>query len=405
MEDQDLSAETTGPSEPTMEALLREQGTLRERLDAREVVWVRVVQAHEKGVLVDIGEKHEGVIPVPDFAPDELPAPGSRIPAILVSRGRDDRSAILSTKKARTQLGWDLAAKAFQEKTRVRGRVTAAVKGGFLVDVNGVGAFLPSSLADLRPVRKPQSMVGTGVRCIILELNAEKKQLVLSRAAVLEEEARKRKDKLLESIKPGDVRIGRVIHCAQAGIFVDLGGVEGCVPTAELAWKEPEKAQAAVAHGAKLRLKVLRIDAETGKITLGAKQLTPNPADALRKKYPLKSVLSGKVLALQPEGVRVRVSEGVTAFCPADELQADGKPAAGERDFGQRRAPKGPPPNILWPKVGDEVKGVVLGVHLPTCEVTLSIRRYEDAQDRKRVAKYLKGPPPLTLGQILTSEE
>jgi len=400
--------------EPTMESLLNEQATFRQRLDGREVVWVKVIQIQEKGVMVDIGEKHEGVIPVSDFEAGAVPIVGARIPAVLQAPGRDERSAQLSYKKARAQLGWDQALKAFNEKARVRGRVTSAIKGGFMVDVGGVSAFLPSSLADLRPVRKPQAMVGTGVRCVILEINQEKKQLILSRKAVLDEEVNKRRDKLLAKIKIGDVIIGRATHAVPAGVFVNLGGVEGFVPTAELAWKDPEKAREGITHGHKMRLRVLRIEREAGKITLGVKQLLANPADALRKKYPAKGIVSGKVSEVLPEGVRVKIAENVTAMCQIAELPMKETPIEGDRMDGGRgrdrgrdreRDAKAVAANAIWPKVGDEVKGVVIGINQTTFEVSISIRRFEEMQDRKRVAKYLKGSPRLTLGQILSPEE
>ncbi|MBI3549488.1 MAG: S1 RNA-binding domain-containing protein [Elusimicrobia bacterium] len=406
-----ISNEPAG--EATMESLLKEQASFRQRLDGREIVWVKVVQVKEKGVMVDIGEKHEGVIPVSDF--DEAPAAGTKVPAVLVAPGRDERPAQLSHKKAKQTIGWEHAQKAFTDKARVRGKVTSAIKGGFMVDVGGVSAFLPASLADLRPVRKPQAMVGTGVRCVILEVNQSKKQLVLSRKAVLEEEVKKRRDKLVSKLKVGSVMIGRVTHSTPAGVFVNVGGVEGFVPTAELAWKEPEKARQTIAPGQKLRLRVTRIETETGKITLGAKQLLANPADALRKKFPLKTVISGKVSEVLPDGVKVQIADGVIAFAPVAELPSNAVPEARDdrdRDRGRPRDQrtrerdfKTLAAHAIWPKVGDEVKGNVLGINAATFELTVSIRRYEEAQDKKRVAKYLKDPPRLTLGQILSQEE
>jgi len=405
-------------TESTMEALLQDQATFVERLKAREVVWVKVVQIQDKSVLVDIGEKQEGTIPEAEFGTRSTPAAGSRIPAVLVHFGRDNKPAVLSYKKARQELGWKQAEKAFQDKARVRGTVLSSVKGGFMVDVGGVSAFLPASLADLRPVRKPQVMIGTGVRCYILELHAEKKQLVVSRKAVLEEEVKKRKDKLLSALKPGEVRIGRVTHVAAGtGAFVDLGGLEALLATPDVAWKDAEKALAAMTPGQKLRVKVLRIDAGAGKVAVGARQLTPNPADALRRKYPPKATVKGKISELkQPDGVKLQLSDGGLAFCSAAELPQKENPNAKpgereqERDFRGRdrergRPAKQEPANPIWPAVGDAVTAVVLGIKPDTFEISVSIRRFEDMQDRKRVAQYMKVAPKLTLGQLLSPED
>ncbi|MBI4423303.1 MAG: S1 RNA-binding domain-containing protein [Elusimicrobia bacterium] len=397
--------------EPTMEGLLAAAAQFQEKLRAREVVWVKVVQLASDNVLVDIGEKHEAVIPVAEFPADAKPAVGSRVPAVLVHGGRGDSPAVLSCKKARGQLGWSQAVKAHQEKARVRGSVTQAIKGGFIVDVSGVQAFLPASLADLRPVRKPETMVGSGVRCYIIEVHADKRQLVLSRKAVLEEEVNKRRVKLLGKLKVGDVMIARIGSATAAGVAVNLGGVDGFIGNADVAWKEPEKAKAALKHGDKLRVKVLRVDAAAGRIACGIRQLTANPADQIKKKYPAKTVVKGKIVQVTPEGVRIQLAEHVTAFCPVNELPTEGS-AQDEvehgREYGrdQRRGPPRnvPPAPVIWPKQDAEVSAVVLGVNFNTFEPSVSIRRFEEAQDRKRVQRYLKGAPPLTLGQLLTPE-
>ncbi|MFA6029242.1 MAG: S1 RNA-binding domain-containing protein [Elusimicrobiota bacterium] len=385
----------------SMKELLQEQSDFESKLEKREVVWVKVIQALPEHVLVDIGEKREAVIPGSEFPADERPAAGRRVPAVLVSRGRGDKPTTLSTAKARWKLGWEQAVKAYEEKARVRGRVTSAIKGGFLVDVGGVTGFLPSSLADLRPVRDPKTMIGTGVRCVIIELNKDKGQIVLSRRAVLEEETTKRKAKLLDELKVGEIRIGRVLRVNENGLFVDIGGLEALVPTAEIAWKDAEGAKAKVERGQKIRARVLRIEKETGKVALGVKQLTPHPADSVRKRHPVKSIVKGKVSEILADGVRVKLSEHENAFCTVEELPVDG--VEPPRDRFERRSrdefrPVLPP---LWPKVGEEVSGIVLGVHPTTFEVSISIRRYEAIQDRKRVAQYLKAAPPLTLGQLL----
>lgn len=395
--------------EPSMEGLLAAAAEFQEKLRAREVVWVKVVQVSAENVLVDIGEKQEAVIPVSEFPANAKPAAGARIPAILVHGARGETPAVLSTKKARGQLGWTQALKAHQEKARVRGNVTQAIKGGFLVDVAGVQAFLPASLADLRPVRKPETLVGSGVRCYILEVDQGKKQLVLSRKAVLEEELKKRKSKLLERIKLGEIMIARIGPSNPAGVSVNLGGVDAFIANQDVAWRDQEKAKAALKYGDKVRVKVLRIEAEAGKIACGIKQLSASPADQIKKRYPPKSVVKGKIVQVSPEGVRIQIAENVTAFCEVNELPREGHDfdeGREGRDGRDRRPPRreGPPPNVIWPKQDAEVSAIVLGVNYTTFEVTASIRRFEEIQDKKRVQRYLKGAPPLTLGQLLTPD-
>lgn len=392
------------PETQTMESLLQEQSEFESKLERRDIAWVKVISVSGGSVLVDIGEKREAVIPASEFPAEDPPSAGKRVAAVLVSRGRGEKPTLLSAAKARWKLGWDAVVKAFEEKARVRGRVTSAVKGGFLVDIGGVGGFLPSSLSDLRPVRNPQSMVGTGVRCYIIELNKDKGQLVLSRKAVLDEEVRKRKEKLFSALKVGQIRIGRVVRAGEPGLFVDIGGLEGIVHTSDIAWKDPEGAKAKTERGKKVRVRVLRVEPEAERVALGIKQLLPHPGDAVRKKHPLKSVVRGKVAEITPEGVRVRVSESETAFCPVAELPVDGVEIPRDRSERYDRSAKAPQLPPIWPKPGEEVAGLVIGVRATTFEVELSIKRYEAIQDRKRVAQYTKAAPPLTLGQLLNPD-
>ncbi|MDD5655684.1 MAG: S1 RNA-binding domain-containing protein [Elusimicrobia bacterium] len=380
-----------GPEgEVTMEALLASQDELQHKLSGKQVVWVKVVSVTKDYVLADIGEKNEGGVPVGEFAQEgegcapRLPAPGQRIPVMRAGSARKDGHTLLSYKRARAELGWEAAVKSFREKGRVRGRIVSAIKGGFLVDVAGVTGFLPASLADLRPVRNPARMTGTGVRCYVIEVNESKRQLVLSRKAVLEEEAAKRRAQLLAELRVGEVRIGRVVHVGASGVVVDIGGIEGCVRMADVCWGEP-KLPAGLERGAKVKVKILAKPADdkaSEPLLLGIKQLTPNPADGLRRKFPPKTVVKGKVSEVSERGVKIALEGGVAAFC----APADCDPAAGY-------------------KPGDPVSAVVFAVNAATLELSVSINKFEEIKDRKRMAQYLKAPPPLTLGQLLSPEK
>lgn len=381
------------PSGETMESLLAQQAAVTQKLAEKQVTWVKVIQVTKSQVLVDIGEKREGVIALAEFTGDlsdpkkpaegKPPVVGQRIPVLLVSGGRGG-VPVLSYKKAKAEIGWQAAAKAFAEKARVRGRVVSAIKGGFLVDVGGVSAFLPASLADLRPVRVPARLVGSGVRCTIIELNEAKKQLVLSRKAVLEEEVSKRREKILLELRIGEIRIGRVVQSGPAGLVVDIGGLEGLVRAADIAWGAPKAP--AQARGAKVRVKVLAKpegpSKEEERVLLGIKQLTPNPADAIRKKFPLKSVVQGKVVEAGPAGVRIAVDDRYFAVSPKAECDAE---------------------TVYKP--GVSLSAIVTGVDVNTFDLIVSINKFDEIRDRKKIAQYLKPPRPLTLGQLLSPEQ
>lgn len=367
-------------NEVSMETLMAEQDAISEKLTTRQVVWVKVIQVTKDQVLVDTGEKREAVIPLSEFGPGESPAAGQRIPAVRVGPAKGPQSSVLSYRKAKTELAWEAAVKAFAEKSRVRGRVVSAIKGGFMVDVGGLSAFLPASLADLRPVREPARLVQTGVRCYIIELNEAKKQAVLSRKAVLVEENSKRRDKLLSELRVGEVKIGRILHAGPVGLTLDIGGIEGLVRTADIVWGAPKTLPTHV-RGAKLRVKVLALPAAAGeRVSLGIKQLSPNPADALRKKHPIKSIVRGKIVSAAPEGVQIRLDDGTPAFATAVD--------AGE--------------NV--PKAGESVSAVIVGIDVQNFHILVSLEKYNEIQDRKRLAQYLKAPAPLTLGQLLSPD-
>ncbi|MFA6317959.1 MAG: S1 RNA-binding domain-containing protein [Elusimicrobiota bacterium] len=406
----ETALEAAPEPEESMESLLAQQSKFSEMLKGRKPVWVKVIQVTKDAVLVDIGEKREGAVPLSEFGPAPAkpvpakPAPakpspaepkegeetgaapegrrlavGQRIPVVLMGPIRSDRATLLSYRKAREALSWEAALKAHSEKSRVRGVVTSHVKGGFIVDLGGVRAFLPASLADLRPVRAPERMVKTGVRCYILEVNQSKKQVVLSRKAVLEEDAAKRRAKTLSELRVGEVRIGRVVHAGAEGLLVDIGGLEGCVKPEDIGWGKP-KPPSDYSRGTKLKVKVLGKPAEgsADKVSLGIKQLSPNPADGLRRKFPPKAVIRGRVVEATAAGVLLKLEDGTAGFChPADCVE------------GQTY------------KEGEAVSGVVSSVDGTNLRVNVSLRKLDDMKERKRMASYLKPPPPLTLGELL----
>ncbi len=380
-------AAAEGGEEMTMEALLAQQAVTTEKLADRKVAWVKVIAVTKDAVLVDVGEKNEGSIPLSEFVGDlaepkgAAPTPGQRVPVVKAGGRTKTGQAVLSHLKAKTELGWEMAVKAHAEKQRVRGQVVSSVKGGFLVDVQGVQAFLPASLADLRPVRDPKKMVGTGVRCYVIEVNPSKRQLVLSRRAVLEEEAGKRRVKIVEELRSGEVRIGRVVRVSAEGMVVDIGGLEGAVRPQDMAWGKPDPS--AFERGQKLKVKVLSKPEKEGEpLLLGVKQLLPNPTDALKRRFPPRATVSGKITEVGAHGVRFAVDPKTNAFVPAAECDTD----------------------IVY-KIGDPIKAIVLGVDFANFELRASTLKYSEVHDRKRVAQYMKAPPPLTLGQLLSPEK
>lgn len=385
----DPEPENPEPIEGESMASLMAEAESRESKKTTGIRWAPVIQILKDQVLVDVGEKREGSIPLSDFSevqspadapPAKLPKVGDRIPVILARAGSGLKPSVFSYRKAKAELAWQELVSAFDKKSRVRGKIVSAIKGGFLVDLGGVSAFLPSSLADLRPVRKPETMIHTGVRCYVIELNAVRRQAVISRKAVLEEELSQRKAKALSVLRVGQVCLGRVVRADASGLLMDLGGLEGFVAAADVAWGAP-KPPTGFERGSKQRVKILGLPKEGEKIALGLKQLQPNPSWALGKKHPPKSVVSGEVREATPAGVAIKLKDSSPAFCRAGDC----------------------PEGRQW-KAGEKVSAVVLGVDDVNMRLNVSIARYEDIEDKKRVKNYLKPPPPLTLGQLLAPD-
>jgi len=368
------SEESISESGESMQSLLDQQELLSKKLSERQVAWVKVIQVTDKEVMVDIGEKQDGAVALSEF--EKAPAAGQRVPVVLLSRRGP--GVALSHKQAVLEIGWQTCRKAYEEKSRVRGRVKAAIKGGFLVDVGGVPGFMPASLSDLRPVRNPERMVGTGVRCAIVEINEAKKQVVISRKAVLEEESNKRREKILAELRPGQVRIGRIVRTGSSGVGVDIGGLEGFIRLSDLAWGKPD--MKSYERGTKLRVKVLsKPEGGDAPVLFSAKQLLPNPADAVARKYPPKMIVKAEILESLPDGIKLKIGEKQAAFCPLRECEE-----------GAAYKP------------GSRVSAVVLGVHPETFDVTVSLKRYAEIEGRKKAAQYLAPPKPLTLGDLLS---
>jgi len=388
----DVLEEEAG-DEGTMHGLLAEAEAQSVKLSSKEVTFVKVVSVAGGSVLVNVGERLEGAVPASDFPAGRLPNVGDEIPVVLIKRGSSDRNAQLSHKKAREEVGWKRLTESFEGKRRVTGKIERSVKGGFLVDIDGVSAFLPLSLADRRPLQKGTTLTGKTSPFVIVEMDPASRRLVVSRKQVLEEDLQHQKRKRIASLRPGQVLDGKVSSLSPTAAAVDLGGLEGLVALADLSWKPAAHPKDVVRIGQKVRVKVLHLAPDELKISLGLRQLQENPADALRRRYKPGMKVKGKVLEVTDHGVSVELSPDLKGFVPA-------------RDFEQRarRGEPPPPPLPMNQKPGETVGAVVEGVNPKTFELLLSLRKFDQIEERETVKKYMKGAPRLTLGDLLRPE-
>lgn len=379
-EETKITEETTNEAEMTMDELIAQQESLSEQLNKREIVEVTVVQITGDYLLVDTGAKKEGAIAVSEFDGKTLPAVGDKVSAVLVKRGSDERHSILSHKKALEMKGWDLCKTAYENKERVKGVILQTVKGGYIVEVLGVNGFMPLSLSELHTAYKHYLPVGAKIKAVIVEFSKEKQKLIISRKQVLEEDEAVRRTEVLGQIKEGEVLRVVVAKVDKDRLFLRFHGIEGVVNLENIAWKEPEAAVANYRRGQRLKAKLLKLDKETPRLEFGLKQLFLNPADALKRRYPYKSSVKATVTKVDAEnGVECTIGKNNTkGFIGPFEMG---------RDFNAN--------------VGDVITALVVGVDPETFTVNLSVKKYDQVQNRKVVAQYLKEAPRPTLGQLL----
>lgn len=325
-----------------------------------DVVTGTIVQVRDDEVLVDIGAKSEGVIPLRELnccpVDDQLVKVGDTV-EIMVLKVEDNEGRIICSKqKADSRKALVEIEKSFQNSEVISGKVTEVVKGGLLVDV-GVRAFLPASHVDRRFVEKLDQFVGQVIEARIIEFNPSKPRVVLSRKQVLEERAAKQKQELLSTIQVGDTRRGEVRRLTNFGAFVDLGGIDGLLHVSEMAWYRVNHPSEIVSEGDVIDVYILGVDLEKEKISLGLKQIIPNPWDNVEEKYPAGSIVTGKVVRLAPFGAFVELEPGVDALVHLSQL-------------ANRRIAKAD--EVV--KVGEQIQAKVIEVKGQDKRISLSIR-------------------------------
>jgi len=311
------------PADQEMTAEQMEKGL--PRLRRGSIVTGTVVQIRDNEVLVDVGAKAEGVIPLNELSyrpftdPSEVVSVGQEVQVMVLRPENEEGNPLLSKKRADRRATWDRLEAAFASGEEIEGEVTGVVKGGLLVDV-GARGFVPASLVERGYVEDLNAYVGRKLRLRVIELDRAKNKLVLSQRAILEEEYEKQRQATWESLEPGQVRKGIVRRLTNFGAFVDLGGVDGLLHVSELSWGRVEHPQDVLSEGQEIEVKVLGVNREEGKVSLGRKQLLPNPWDTAEEHYPVGSIVEGKVLRFAPFGVFVEVEPGVEGLVHISQL-------------------------------------------------------------------------------------
>ena len=283
----------------------------------------RIISIENDMVLVDVGLKSEGHVPLKEFispGEDSDIKPGDEVDVFVERLENNNGEAMLSREKARREESWVLLEKSFSDEERVTGIIFGRVKGGFTVDLNGAVAFLPGSQVDIRPVRDISPLMGTPQPFQILKMDRKRGNIVVSRRAVLEESRAEERSKLISQLTEGQVLEGVVKNITDYGAFVDLGGVDGLLHVTDIAWRRVNHPSEVLQIGQSMKVQVIRFNAETQRISLGLKQLETDPWEGVEAKYPSGTKFTGRVTNITDYGAFVELEPGVEGLVHVSEM-------------------------------------------------------------------------------------
>ena len=330
-----------------------------------DVVSGKVVRIDQDEVLVDIGYKSEGVIPSNELSirktvkPSEEVELGEEIDALVLTKEDQEGRLILSKKRARFEKAWRRIERAADSGEPVEGTVIEVVKGGLILDL-GVRGFLPASLVDIRRVQNLDEFMGQKLECKVIELNRSRNNVVLSRRAVLEEERKEVREQILGRLQPGQVVEGKISNIVDFGAFVDLEGIDGLIHISELSWSHVNHPSEVVSISDTVRVKVLDIDRDRQRISLGLKQTQEDPWQRVLNEYKEGDVVEGKVTKIVAFGAFVQILPGVEGLVHISEL-------------AQHHVES--PAEVVRP--GDELQVKILEVDDSRRRLSLSVKRVE----------------------------
>src|SRR5438128_1420748 len=324
------------------------------------IVKGRILEVRPREVLVDIGYKSEGVIPLSEFDDPEAIQVGDEVEVLLERLENEDGMVVLSKAKAAHKQNWDKIVKVFQGDGLIKGKVKSVVKGGLVVNI-GVEAFLPGSQIDIIPPKDLQQYVGNTYEFKIVKINDDRKNVVLSRREIIEQERSDKRQKFLDSVQIGDTVSGTVKNLTDFGAFIDLDGMDGLLHITDMTWGRLGHPSELLKVGQQLEVQVLDINKEKERVSLGLKQTQRNPWDQIEERFPAGQKVKGKITNLVPYGAFVELEEGVEGLIHVSELS------------WTKRIMR--PSDIL--SVGQEVEAVVLGVNKEEQKISLGLRQLE----------------------------
>jgi small subunit ribosomal protein S1 len=361
-----------------LESFDREQAAeaAAQAFDDTTIVSGTVIKLTDKHVVVDVGLKSEGLIPleqVVDHTGQPRLKPGDAV-EVVIEREEAEGGYLLSYDKAQRHRVWDTIEKAANEKTPVTGTVLGRVKGGLTVDI-GIKAFLPGSQLEIRPVRNLDAYIGQPIEVRVIKLNKKRGNVVVSRKEILEEEQNAKRSLTLEHLEEGTVLTGTVKNLTDYGAFVDLGGIDGLLHITDMSWGRLTHPRDLVNVGDEIQVKVLKFDKDKQRVSLGFKQLTPDPWLDAVERYPIGARVRGRVLSVTDYGAFVELEQGIEGLVHVSEMT-----------WSKRMKH---PSKLVKP--GDEVETVVLSVNPSDRRISLGMKQLQENPWEHLVARYPAG--------------
>ena len=350
------------------------EGTLN-KVNEREVVDGTVIALNKREVVVNIGYKSDGVIPMNEFRYNPDLKVGDVVEVYIENQEDKKGQLILSHKKARATRAWDRIKTALESEEIIKGYVKCRTKGGMIVDVFGIEAFLPGSQIDVKPIRDYDIFVGKTMEFKVVKINQEFKNVVVFHKALIEAELEAQKKEIISHLEKGQVLEGTVKNITSYGVFIDLGGVDGLIHITDLSWGRVSDPKEVVELDQKLNVVILDFDDEKKRIALGLKQLTPHPWDALDANLKVGDKVKGKVVVMADYGAFIEIAPGVEGLIHVSEMSWS-QHLRSAQDFM---------------KVGDEVEAVILTLDREERKMSLGIKQLKADPWENIEAKYPVG--------------
>lgn len=357
--------ESQAPNEIDFGAILEQFEADQVGFDTGELVNGTVVGINERGVLVDFGHKSEGFVPIEEFtSPDGqiMAIVGEPVEVVIRSMHSGEGAPLLSRTDALSRKVWDDLEAAFREERPVTGRIVDKTKGGLRIDLNGIEAFLPGSQIDSRPTRGLDSYIGEDIEARIIKFSKRRNNIVLSRKIITDEVVNAQKAETMANIEVGFIVDGTIKNLTEYGAFVDIGGIDGLLHVTDMSWGRIQHPSDKFSPGEHLQVKVLKLDREKEKVSLGYKQLQPDPWSTVVEVYPVNTKVNGTVSSVTDYGVFVELEAGVEGLVHVSEIS------------WSRRAQS---PKRLFHK-GQQVEVQVLGVDTVERRISLGMKQFQD---------------------------